>query len=74
MINQVYDFENDRVNKPTRPSSPARSRWALQFGLAIALYLIAVVPTGWWPRGPRDARQKLDGPLAHLMLRCSFSG
>ena len=45
VINQIYDVENDRVNKPTRPlvtgEISARTAWRF----AVALYVLAVVPT-----------------------------
>ena len=64
VINQVYDFENDRINKPTRPLITGEISMSAAFRLAIALYVVAVVPT-WlvaaWPAV--TLAEKLDGPL-----------
>ena len=65
VINQYYDFENDRINKPTRPLITGEISMGAAFGLAIVLYAIAVVPT-WlvvaWP-GVTFA-EKLSAPFA----------
>ncbi len=51
-INQYYDFENDRINKPTRPLITGEISMAKGFAFAIAVYALAIVPT-WlvvpWP-------------------------
>jgi 4-hydroxybenzoate polyprenyltransferase len=65
VINQVYDFENDKVNKPTRPLITGEISRAAAVRLAIVLYAIAVIPT-WlvaaWPA--TTLAEKLNGPLA----------
>src|SRR5882672_7697191 len=65
VINQYYDFENDRINKPTRPLITGEISMNAAFRLAIVLYAVAVVPT-WlvvaWPRV--TLVEKLNGPLA----------
>jgi 4-hydroxybenzoate polyprenyltransferase len=65
VINQVYDFENDRINKPTRPLITGEISRSSAVRLAIVLYAAAVVPT-WlvaaWPAV--TLVQKLGGPLA----------
>lgn len=65
VINQVYDFENDRINKPTRPLITGEISMGAAFRLATALYVVAVVPT-WlvaaWPAV--TIAEKLDGPLS----------
>ena len=65
VINQYYDFENDRINKPTRPLITGEISMGAAFRLATVLYTIAVVPT-WlivaWPRV--TFAEKLNSPLA----------
>ena len=52
VINQYYDFENDRINKPTRPLITGEISMGAAYRTAIVLYALAVVPT-WlvvtWP-------------------------
>lgn len=63
VINQYYDFENDRINKPTRPLITGEISMGAAFRFAIALYAVAVVPT-WlvsaWPAV--TFVEKLEGP------------
>jgi geranylgeranylglycerol-phosphate geranylgeranyltransferase len=51
-INQYYDFENDRINKPTRPLITGEISMTAGWWYSIALYVAAVLPT-WlvviWP-------------------------
>lgn len=51
-INQYYDFDNDRINKPTRPLITGEISMRAGFWFAIAVYVVAVLPT-WvvviWP-------------------------
>jgi 4-hydroxybenzoate polyprenyltransferase len=65
-LNQVYDVENDKINKPDRPLVTGRISRRSGFRLAIALYVAAIVPT-WlvvvWPATTLD--EKLGGPLLH---------
>ncbi len=64
VINQYYDFENDRINKPTRPLITGEISMGAAYRYAIVLYAIAVVPT-WlvvtWPAV--TLAEKLQGPL-----------
>jgi 4-hydroxybenzoate polyprenyltransferase len=52
VINQYYDLENDRLNKPARPLVTGAISMRAGFWYAIALYVAAVLPT-WlvvpWP-------------------------
>ena len=75
VINQYYDFENDRINKPSRPLITGEISMRSGFWYAIALYVAAVVPT-WlvvtWPSATfadtRDLRRPgpvLDGGACH---------
>ena len=52
VVNQYYDFENDRINKPTRPLITGEISMSAGWWYAIALYAAAVLPT-WlvvvWP-------------------------
>jgi 4-hydroxybenzoate polyprenyltransferase len=54
-INQYYDFENDRINKPTRPLITGEIAKSSGFRAAVVLYAMAVLPT-WlivaWPESP----------------------
>jgi 4-hydroxybenzoate polyprenyltransferase len=65
VINQYYDFDNDRVNKPIRPLITGEIAMGAGFRYAIALYVAALVPT-WlvvtWPAV--TLAEKLHGPLA----------
>jgi 4-hydroxybenzoate polyprenyltransferase len=63
-INQYYDLENDRLNKPDRPLVTGAISLRAGWWFAIALYLAAVVPT-WlvvpWP--VRSLAERLQAPL-----------
>ncbi len=65
VINQYYDFENDRVNKPTRPLITGEISMSAALWFAGVLYVFAVVPT-WlvvsWPAV--SFAEKLGGPLS----------
>jgi 4-hydroxybenzoate polyprenyltransferase len=65
VINQYYDFENDRINKPGRPLITGEISMRAAYRYAIALYVLAVVPT-WlvvaWPAV--TLAEKLRGPLS----------
>ena len=45
VINQYYDLENDRLNKPSRPLVTGEISMEAGFLYAIGLYLLAVLPT-----------------------------
>ena len=52
VINQYYDLENDRVNKPGRPLVTGEVSMRAGFAYAAVLYLTAIVPTWFvvaWP-------------------------
>jgi len=65
VINQVYDLENDRINKPDRPLVTGAVGLREAWWLSVALYAAAVLPT-WlvvaWPA--ETLREKLFAPLA----------
>lgn len=63
-INQIYDLEIDRVNKPNRPLVTGELSIRQAWNFAIIMYVLAIVPTWlvvvypyitWW--------QKLTAPL-----------
>lgn len=65
-INQIYDLEIDRINKPKRPlvtgAVTLRETWVL----SIVLYVLALVPTWLVVVHPYDTfRQKLLAPLEY---------
>ena len=64
VINQYYDFENDRINKPSRPLVTGEISMRAGYRTALALYAAAVVPT-WlvvvWPA--TGLAEKLGAPL-----------
>jgi 4-hydroxybenzoate polyprenyltransferase len=71
IINQYYDLENDRVNKPDRPlvtgEVSMRSAWIL----AGILYVLAVAPTWLVVTYPAETlHEKLTAPL--LRHECFF--
>ncbi len=74
VINQYYDFENDRINKPTRPLITGKISMDAAYRYAIALYAIAVVPT-WlvvmWPAV--TLAEKLRGPLSQHQCFAIFT-
>ena len=47
VINQYYDIENDRLNKPHRPLVTGVIPMRSGFLYALVLYALAVIPT-WW--------------------------
>jgi 4-hydroxybenzoate polyprenyltransferase len=71
VINQYYDFENDRINKPSRPLITGEISMAAGFWYSIALYAAAVVPT-WlvvtWPA--TTLAEKLTAPFP--LHQCFF--
>lgn len=71
VINQVYDLDNDRINKPERPLVTGAISVRAAFWYSIVLYAVAVVPT-WlvvaWP-----AESVADKALAPLRLHQCFS-
>jgi 4-hydroxybenzoate polyprenyltransferase len=64
VINQVYDVENDRINKPGRPLITGEISMSAGIHFAAALYVLALVPT-WlvvsWPSVTLG--EKLGAPL-----------
>ncbi len=65
VINQYYDIENDRVNKPHRPLVSGAISMRAGFWYAIGLYALAVVPTWFviiYPAG--DLVERLAAPLS----------
>ncbi len=64
VINQVYDIENDRVNKPGRPIVTGAVSVRAAWWYAMALYLAAVLPTWLVVAYPTvSLRDKLLAPL-----------
>src|SRR5215468_7474043 len=64
VINQYYDFENDRINKPDRPLITGAISMRAGFVYAIVLYVLAVLPTWAVVVGPRTTLgAKLGAPL-----------
>jgi geranylgeranylglycerol-phosphate geranylgeranyltransferase len=64
VINQIYDFENDRINKPTRPLITGEIAKGAAFKFAVALYVAAVVPTWLVATWPAETfSERLLGPL-----------
>jgi 4-hydroxybenzoate polyprenyltransferase len=65
VINQYYDIENDRVNKPGRPLVKGEVSMRAAWGLAAVLYVAAVVPTWLVVTHPAETfAQKLLAPLS----------
>ena len=65
VINQYYDLENDRLNKPERPLVTGAISTRAGFWYAIVLYALAVIPTWWvviYPAGSLADRWR--APLA----------
>jgi 4-hydroxybenzoate polyprenyltransferase len=64
VINQIYDLENDRINKPGRPLITGAIGTTAAMRYAVALYVAAIVPT-WlvvtWPSV--TFLEKLTSPL-----------
>lgn len=70
-INQYYDLENDRINKPDRPLVTGAISMRAGFATSIALYAAAVVPTWLVVAYPmRTLSEKLGAPLS--MHQCFF--
>jgi chlorophyll/bacteriochlorophyll a synthase len=67
VINQYYDVENDRINKPDRPLVTGAIGMREAFSGAIVLYAVAVLPT-WlvviWPV-EAIADRLVAPPIAH---------
>ena len=74
VINQYYDFENDRINKPTRPLITGEISMGAAYRYAIALYAFAVVPTWFvvtWPAV--TLAEKFRGPLSQHQCFAIFT-
>lgn len=71
VINQVYDLDNDRINKPERPLPAGTISVRGAFWYSIVLYVAAVLPT-WlvvtWPA--ETLREKLSAPAT--LHQCFF--
>ncbi len=71
VINQVYDIENDRVNKPTRPLVTGAVSMRAGWWFSIVLYVAAVLPTWLVDVHPADTLAgKLTAPLP--LHQCFF--
>ena len=71
VINQVYDVENDRVNKPARPLVTGAISRRAAWWYSAALYVAAVLPTWLVVAHPAVAfREKLSAPLE--LQQCFF--
>ena len=74
VINQYYDFENDKINKPTRPLITGEISMGAAYRYAIVLYAVALVPT-WlvatWPAVTFAG--KLRGPLSQHQCFAIFA-
>lgn len=65
-INQYYDLENDRLNKPGRPLVTGAISMGAGYAFSLVLYLLAVLPT--WLVVPWRAvslADRLAAPLGH---------
>jgi len=63
-INQYYDLENDRINKPSRPLVAGRIPLRHGVWFAVALYALAVLPTWLVVIHPADTLwDKLTAPI-----------
>jgi 4-hydroxybenzoate polyprenyltransferase len=66
VINQYYDIDNDRLNKPHRPLVTGAIAMSSGWWYAVLLYVLAVVPT-WlvivWPA--ESLADRLTAPLAY---------
>jgi len=70
-INQYYDLENDRINKPSRPLVTGRIPLRHGVWFAVVLYGIAVLPTWLVVVHPADRLwDKLHAPL--VQHECFF--
>lgn len=71
VINQVYDLENDRVNKPNRPLVTGEISLRAGWWYAVVLYVFAVVPTWFVVTWPAETfAERLSAPL--LLRQCFF--
>lgn len=55
IINQVYDLEIDRVNKPTRPLCTGEVSVKAATGVSLVMYAFALAPIWWVVPPPHDA-------------------
>jgi 4-hydroxybenzoate polyprenyltransferase len=70
-INQYYDIENDRRNKPNRPLVSGVISMQAGWWYSIVLYVLAVVPTWLVVIYPRNSfQEKLFAPLTEH--QCAF--
>jgi 4-hydroxybenzoate polyprenyltransferase len=70
-LNQVYDLENDRINKPTRPLVTGEIGIRAALGFTAAVYVLAVLPTWLVVPHPADTlAAKAGAPLA--LHQCFF--
>jgi geranylgeranylglycerol-phosphate geranylgeranyltransferase len=71
VINQIYDLENDRINKPARPLVTGEISRSEAFTFAIALYVAALVPT--WLIAPWPVETLVDRLLGPLTRHQCFA-
>jgi len=67
IINQVYDVEIDRFNKPSRPIPAGRASLKEAKNISYILYLIALLPM-WWivpPPYDKDFLSRTFAPIYH---------
>jgi 4-hydroxybenzoate polyprenyltransferase len=65
VINQYYDLENDRLNKPERPLVSGAISMRAGWWYAIFLYAAAVIPTWWVVIHPAvSAADRWNAPLS----------
>lgn len=62
-INQIYDLEIDRLNKPHRPLVTGALSMGEAWGFTVIFYLLALIPT-WWvvPYPYTSLSEKLAAP------------
>jgi 4-hydroxybenzoate polyprenyltransferase len=70
-INQYYDLENDRINKPMRPLVTGAISLGSGYAFSLVLYVLAVLPT-WlvvpWPAVSLHDRLAAPLPLHHCFF------
>ena len=71
MINQVYDLDIDRVNKPGRPLCTGALTVRKTLWVSWVLYVISIVPV-WWVVPPPYDRTMTDRTLAPWSAHAAF--
>ena len=76
IFNQIFDLENDRINKPHRPLVTGAASTAEAWALLSVLYVLSLVPTWWVTVYPLESwsERTFAPPIAHEVFWIYLAG